>query len=533
MASGFVDANIQASYHQGPSQFTLSYVPSWRNYQKVYDNGTDSYIGDNFRVDLETSDRNPFNYFTQNMRLKYDFSPNTETLFSATFRAYPSSNKSELFGHTKDTELGEYETDNKSTGKDFSPSLDLFFKRDFNDKNALEVQLVGTLSSEKYFRDNRYLFSDGREDIYEMDVESKRRSLISEINYIHSFSDATSLSGGYQNTVSRSTNTYLTSDYKPVLTENNNYVYARLGQQIGKVYLTLSTGAKLFWIKNDVNKRHFIRNLTTASLSWNVNSHWNISGSFQYFPNIPSLTQLTDYPQQISPYLISNGNPDLKVVENFYYRVNLGYQTGKISLSYSSSFLNTPDYFFSDVRYLGKGLFLNQSINSKHYRNFQNDVFFRISNIYGFGANMNMGVKYYETAGAGWKEHLTSFDAAFTLWWNKGPVTISYWRKIPGKYLNGRTVWKDENGDALSLEFKPNDHWTIGANWMYMFDKKGTRYPRWGHSTVNPLYRDRFIKHNGNMVVLSLTYNADFGSIFHTARRSLNNSDNGSSILRL
>lgn len=43
--TAFVDANIRASYHQGPSQFSLIYVPSWRNYQKVYDNTTESYIG--------------------------------------------------------------------------------------------------------------------------------------------------------------------------------------------------------------------------------------------------------------------------------------------------------------------------------------------------------------------------------------------------------------------------------------------------------------------------------------------------------
>gem|GEM_PF-3667711 len=35
------------------------------------------------------------------------------------------------------------------------------------------------------------------------------------------------------------------------------------------------------------------------------------------------------------------------------------------------------------------------------------------------------------------------------------------------------------------------------------------------------------------MVVLSVSYSADFGSIFSTARRNLNNSDNGTSLLKL
>lgn len=62
--TAFVDANIKASYHQGPSQFSLMYQPSWRNYQKVYDNATQSFIGNDFRVDLEEHDRNPFSYHT-------------------------------------------------------------------------------------------------------------------------------------------------------------------------------------------------------------------------------------------------------------------------------------------------------------------------------------------------------------------------------------------------------------------------------------------------------------------------------------
>lgn len=109
----------------------------------------------------------------------------------------------------------------------------------------MEVQVVGTLSSSDYRRDNNYIFSDGSEDSYIMNVDSRRRSLISEISYIHTFSEKTSLSAGFQNTVSRSTNTYLNSDYKPILSENNNYAYVRLGQTVGKFYFALATGAKM------------------------------------------------------------------------------------------------------------------------------------------------------------------------------------------------------------------------------------------------------------------------------------------------
>lgn len=531
--TAFVDANIRASYHQGPSQFSLIYVPSWRNYQKVYDNTTESYIGDDFRVDIENHDRNPFNYTYHNMRLKYDFTRDVNTLFSATFSVTPSNSRRRVIARSHDTYFGDYDNYNRTESKDMAPSLDLFFKRNFNGKNTIEAQVVGTLSSSDYRRTNSYRYADGTADDYVMDVDSRRRSLISEICYSHEFSGQTSLSAGYQNTLSRSTNTYLTSDYKPVLTENNNYVYVRLGQQIGNVYLSAATGAKLFWIKNDMNKRRFVRNLSSAQLSWNIGSHWNIRGAFSYSPSIPSLTSLTDYPQQQTPYLISNGNPDLKVPENFTYQFSATYRTGKFSVSYMSAIANTSNSLVDDVTYIGDRMFLSQSVNGRYRHVYQNDLTMKLSEIHGFGANLYLSLMHYESAGQTWKHHLTSFDASMSLWWSKGPFTVSYWRKLPGKYLNGHYVGKDENGDALSLEYTPDKHWTIGVDWMYMFDKKGTRYPAWNYSAVNPSYRERYIKNNGNMIVLSATYSADFGSIFRSSRRSLNNSDNGSSLLKL
>lgn len=531
--TAFVDANIRASYHQGPSQFSLIYVPSWRNYQKVYDNTAESYIGDDFRVDIENHDRNPFNYTYHNVRLKYDFTRDANTLFSATFSVTPSESGRRAIARSHDTYFGDYDNYNRTESKDMAPSLDLFFKRNFNGKNTLEAQVVGTLSSSDYRRTNSYRYADGTADDYVMDVDSRRRSLISEVCYSHEFSWRTSLSAGYQNTLSRSTNTYLTSDYKPVLTENNNYVYVRLGQQIGNVYLSAATGAKLFWIKNDMNKRRFVRNLSSAQLSWNIGSHWNIRGAFSYSPSIPSLTSLTDYPQQQTPYLISNGNPDLKVPENFTYQLSATYRTGKFSVSYMTAIANTSNSLVDDVTYIGDRMFLSQSVNGRYRHVYQNDLTLKLSEISGFGANLYLSLMHYETAGHTWKHHLTSFDASMSLWWSKGPFTVSYWRKLPGKYLNGHYVGKDENGDALSLEYTPDKHWTIGVDWMYMFDKKGTRYPAWNYSAVNPSYRERYIKNNGNMIVLSATYSADFGSIFRSSRRSLNNSDNGSSLLKL
>lgn len=533
VSTAFVDGVINGSYHQGPSQFTLSYNPSWRNYQRVYDDRYKSYIGDDFSVDLETHDRNPFNYFYNNVSLRYDYSPDPSTLFSATFRVTPLTDKNRSLANTSDSELGEYDNVNIESGSEYAPSLDLFFRKDFNKSNSLEVQVVGTLSRSKYNRDNHYVFQDGSFSEYTMDVNSHRNSLISEISYTHSFGDKTTLSAGYQNTVSRSTNRYLTSDYKPLLTENNNYAYVRLGQQIGKVYLSLATGAKLFWIENDINKRNFTRNLSSAQASWRISKKWNISGSFRYAPGIPSLTSLTDYPQQTTPYLISNGNPDLKVSDWYTFRLTPSFRYKKLSTSLNITYTLVDKPVINNVSYLGDRLFLSQSINAHNRKQFLSNINVKMSDIHGFGFNTNIGYRRYTIAGEGWSHQLNTFVADVSLWWNNGPYTVSLWQKIPGKYLSGYMIQNNENGNALSFEYKPNKHWELGVHWMYMFERKGTKYPSWDYSQTAPGHTDRYIKDNSNMVCLSASYSADFGSIFRSGKRSLNNSDNSSSLLKL
>lgn len=533
VTTAFVDANISGSYHQGPSQFSLFYSPSWRNYQSVYDNTVESFIGDDFRVNLEEHDRAPFYYSYHQVRLKYDYSPDANTLFSATFNAMPMNSKHRTIQHTIDSELGSYDNNNVSTSDDFAPSLDLFFRKDFNEKNSMEVQVVGTLSSSDYRRDNRYSFSDGKETVYTMNADNRRRSLISEISYTHNFSDKTSLSGGFQNTVSHSTNEYLLTDYKPVLTENNNYVYARLGQVVGNFYFSVATGAKLFWVKNDMNKRNFVRNLTSVQASWNSERHWSISGAFQYVPSIPSLAALTDYQQQSSPYLVSNGNPNLKVAEYFTYQLVPSFNYKKFNSSLLLAFTDMKNHVIDDMIYLGDGQFLSQSVNASSGHVFRSRLNLKISDIAGFGASVTLGVNHFNSAGDGWSHSLTSFAGSISAWWNKGPFTVSYWRKFPGKYLNGHYVGKEENGDALGLGYKPDKHWSFNMEWMYMFETKGTQYPAWNYSAVNPSYRERYIKNNGNMIVLSVSYSADFGAIFRSGRRTLNNADNGSSLLKM
>lgn len=526
---GFVDASLRLSYHQGPSEFITVYTPTWRNYHKVYDTQRASYIADDFHVNLTSSDRNPFNYFDSPVALKYNYAPTTRTLLSATLGLSTSSNRRRMYGQTEDSYLGKYVFNNHSNTHDIAPVLDLFLHHEFDDRNSLEAQIVGTLTNSDYRRSNTYFLPEGVEN-YVSDIDSRRRSLITEIHYSHEFSKSTELSVGYQNTMSHSTNKYLTTDHKPILNENNNYVYAEIGTRVGSVYVAASTGAKIFRTKNGLNRRHFIRNLSTVKASCNFNSKWSLQGAFQYSPSIPSLSMLTDYPQQTSPYLVSNGSPKLKVADMFTYQLMPTFRYKKLNLSLLLAYRHARNAHINDTYYLGDKLFMMQTVNARSMHEFSPNLNVQIAGVGGFGASVRLGLKHYHYAGETWSHDLTSFEASGSIWWTRDAWTISYYGRLPAKYLSGHHVGKGENGNNLSVSWQPDKHWSIDVNWYNCLDSKGFKYPQENISSVNPSKTERWIKDNGNMLAVSISYSADFGSIFRTAKRGLNNSDKGTSL---
>ena len=222
------------------------------------------------------------------------------------------------------------------------------------------------------------------------------------------------------------------------------------------------------------------------------------------------------------------------MAEAFAWQLGASWNYRKFAANLRLSYTDVNNSVISDVTYIGDHMFLSRSVNARDNRVFRSDLRMKLSGVAGFGANANLSLARFHSAGEDWSHNLTSFSAMINLWWNHGPFTLSYGRSIlPGKYLSGHMVARNENYDELQFEYRPDSHWTIGASWMYMFDRKGTRYPSWDYSRVNPSYTDRYISDNSNMVVLSVSYNADFGSIFRTGRRSLENSDSSSSILKM
>lgn len=245
------------------------------------------------------------------------------------------------------------------------------------------------------------------------------------------------------------------------------------------------------------------------------------------------LTSLTDHRQQVSPYLYYNGNPDLKTAESFDYRLLLSYQRDKFTVSLGGGYTDINNATIGNVIYLGDRKFLSQPVNIDRNNTLMGALNIGFSDVAGFGANASICVSRTEVRGDGWRHDLTAAGSDLSVWWNKGPWTIRYWQSFPLKSLYGHSLSRGEIRNTLGVDFKPDDHWSFGARCSYLFSKNGLSYLSKGLSEVNPNVSLRRFKSDRNMIVLSVRYTADFGSIFRAGQRSLNNSDKGSSIMKI
>lgn len=527
----YLNAAINMSYNKGASGFSIFYTPSWTNFRKIDYFSSQKYISKELNIAITERGNSPMRDLANPLKLKYDFVPNNTTHFSAALTFNPISSKIGIYGHANDTYVGENDFKKRVCSSDINPGLDLYFRKDITPGDVIEWQEVVTYTKSRYNNDWHYIYQEGRDD-FDNKVKSNRVSLISELSYKHLFPYGASFSTGYQNTLSKNENIYIGENYTPSLSENNNYLYAKYEQQWNRVAFSASTGIKAFWEKNDLVSRRYIANISSLQFQWSLNSHWSLGISFRYTPEIPSLNAITDFPQQISPYLWANGNPDIKISPVFRYSFNANYNYRKFNISYNSVLYDVSPFFLQDVEYIGENRFLMRVVNCERARNWINNFNLTLSDIYGFGANLSVGVEYYDSKGENWEYNILGVPINFSVWWNHGPFTISYFRNIPAKWLQGNVVYKDRNSDGLKFAYTPNSHWSFSVGWLYMFEKRGAKVRQENLSKVNPGKTLRDIRNMGNMVTLSVGYNFKTGKDYNSINRNLENKDSGSAILK-
>lgn len=531
--TGFLNTDIYFAYNWSKSEVSINYFNNLRDYTHRWTDKTEEYVTPEFVFDRRFSGVNsPFGYFNQGIYFNYTYQHNPSTMFSATLRNDLGKQHTSVNGNISESHKAlSYYRESESKYDSYIPALDLYFKRIFKNNQSLEINMVGTYQNTSYHRDlidNYEMYNQGITN----DIDNSKISLISEINYKKSF-EKVNLNLGYQNMISSSQNQYNENfEEEENLSENNNYLYGGVSGRLNKFSYNLGTGVKLYSVKNDTDKKTYVKNHSTLSVMYSANDNFNIKLSSFYTPHLPSLAQLSNVTQTYDEIMKIKGNPNLKAAHTIGTNLFVNFQKGNFNSTLTLKYQHRANTIYIDVQPLNETCFMSQPQNAIGDNNFNIEYTWSYLGLFNhINLYSTIGYNSYESKGLNYRHQLDDlyWDFSAQVYWKKWTLSAYYVK--PKKSLLAQTIDYGENNSQISLGYKHNNLDLFVAV-KYPFEKNGWEWSEENLSKVNPSKTSVYIKDNRRMLVLGVTYSLNFGKSLKKLNKNLNNSDN-TSILKV
>lgn len=532
LTTGFVNGNLNFRTNYKKNQISVDYNVNYRDYseRRTDEVETFSYPNGTMLTRNKLGEFAPFVYTNHNIAIGY-LVKNDKDMVNVRFNNQIGSNynknSQQMFKNQQFTGMREIH----SSFSNYTPSLDLTYSRKVNDKQGVEVNLVGTLANTDYER----TLTDRLEELTLSEInnttEGNQKSLISEVYYWNE-GEKVNFSAGFRSTYQYANNLYGTGE-EVNLKNYKAYPYVQLQGSLGKVGYTVGTGLQFQHQKQGSELLDYWRNTSSLSFSYK-RKFWNIQYSTKFRPLFPSLSSLSDVEQGIDSLTIMRGNHLLKPYNTLQNQIDFSVWDNKkfaseLTLVANRSFNPIQqDILYSPI----KNQFIFQENNQDYDVNYGAQVIVQMTDILNlFMFQVFGGWNYYKSKGETYEHTLNNFDYGFYLAMTyKGFQINGSWRK-PSKSLSGQYVITSENYSSIAASYKLKNL-NIGMGLMFPFTD-GSKYRTELLSKSIASDRNVLIRNNSNMLYISMSYNINWGrSIFNNNNR-LQNIDDVNSILKV
>lgn len=530
LTTGFVDGYLLGSYHKGKSEFALEYTLGYRNYDNVPYELEDSYLDSARTVTRSQRTNMPFWYISHTLNAEYTYQHDDSTMFVASLQDNFFTKTLDATGTMTETDRGvttEQSMTQHSYMKDNLPKLDLFYTHKMPHGQKVELNVVGEYAIDKY--DNTLTYTSGT---YATNINGHGYALSGEGVYSKQFAKV-ELRTGLQYQHNFAENEYTLYNTTSAMTKDNAYLYAEVQGIIGqKVSYSVGTGAKLFNVTDGIDNKHYLRNLSTARLQWRINNQFSLTAMTQYTPMLPTLASLSPVFQQTDDVEGQQGNPDLKPSEQLRAGLILRYTHPKGFYATANTGLMHifHTYFDNYVYDSARDLFLLTYHNADHWHV---PYVYAVVGVQGLWNCLNLSLDgtyfHYISKGPEFSHTCDNFTANVNaqFYW-KSLVAGANFTLLPQWTLLSESYSMSEMAQSLYLQYRYKSLTAMLA-WHCPFNPDGYRYETIGLSAVHPYRHVNWTANNGNMLVLGLTWQMDFGKQFHKSEKTLQNGgyDNG------
>lgn len=541
LQTGFCNDNAYMRLVSGFHQVILNYDLYYRNYTDRNTNSIYEYPTiDNLSTTYQMGDA--FGYVENDINIKYLYSvPSSldfQISFSPNYNYIHNRGAMNIYDRRQNQE--EIYRNGKQAGKIniFSPDIDIYFLKQWEDKHEFAFDLTGTYLHNKQRKSNEETDASLTQTEFSDNMLQRLNhySLTGEAYYMRKHGNA-SFDFGYKCTLSddRSTVSNQLSEYnleKYFNHTQSHYAYGEYSGQWKK--LSYKTSVGLTYLKNRNNDTKYDKLYFTPQL--NLMLTLNDQHSIQYIlggePKLPTIAQLSKNASYITEHIIKTGSPDLhsgytiknELIHQWSYKnleTNVGIKYSRTSSpifkQYSAGTINGGKCIFSSYKNYksfsecGAEIMMNLSAFNKHIN------ILLVSDLY----------KQFINDGANYKYNRWYTPVYYSIEYSNSKWGISYDGGIASTQIQGTYLEKDESCSNLRLYYQlKNIRFTAGCYWFLTKSKyKSETLP----SSFLSNRDETHINDNRSMIVIGFSWNFSKGKK-HDIDRKLENHDNDNGV---
>jgi len=539
--TGMGNDNIYLKANYNRSEFGLNYYMSYREYsQRKVDQDQQFLLADGSIRHRECEGINtPFNYTSQDVEVSYNFTEPDKHVFNAVMRgSFYNSQKRGFRQTVYETGMEDLTTFQDPKNKTYTPALDLYYQATLPRKQWLAVNLVGTHIIDDY--KHNYIEYSGETSIpgseYRYATDGKKYSLIGEGIYDKEFSKL-KFTSGIQFTQSYTRNTY-TGDTEALTAMHNSnlYLYAQIQGKIRELDYSLGMGGSRQTFDQDDKGYTYYTFRPMVSVSHPLWEKASLRYTFRITPALPSLSNLSGIRQQANEIEVNVGNPDLNPYRSQIHQLQLNYQLSRLTMRFGGLYNYRKNPIMGEVHRVdytdGNYLFEYHVNNQRSLSQFNGNGYLQYQVIPDIlSLSTYVAFNRYISKGNNYSHYYSTWFFNSAINFTMGDWSASAYLGNRYNSLFGENINYGEASSGFNVNYRIKNI-RLGAGMWYPFQARGWVGRGKRISELAQQSSTTYIRDNGNMVTLSFSWNFNYGRKYQAGRKTLNNADYDSGVVK-
>ena len=499
LTTSYNDDNVWLKFTSKQSEFGVRYNFKQNSNEKVKTMSRQHFIGDgNDAVDIDKDGKYSDSHYTSHdVTLSYNITNSKKRVFDAKlstcWNGFPDRY---LIEHIIDNS-NQYEMTTFNKNNEKCPMLKLYCG-DAIGNNTISVYLAAAYASSTY---DRSVNASMLKNTY--NVKGEKYSSLGEINFSHSFTNASELSIGYQQTGEFTNNQYKTErEYFATMHNDSQYLFAAYNSKLQEMSLILSAGVSREHFNGENDKYTFWSFRPNIIFNYSLSDKMILAYSYERSTSVPKLAQLTEFTRLDNKYEQVVGNSNLKPFTTDRNEVKLNYDLGKTYFSLSFNYDYSHKMICDAPVSLSNGIYTYSFWNgaNKHHFNFSfyaeqylfDKKFFIYVMPYMVRDIMTRGIKHTNS--------YCSVKAGCSIYWGNFNMDFDY-----------SSSSEDLTGETLLHNFANNRNLSVKCGMKNLFRNSGTGSREDYLSNIAFSCKEIRNYAFGNMLYLALSWNLSSG----------------------